>query len=77
MPFVELGQKRIRYQISGEGEALVQIPGGSLGLRNFARVTPVLSRHFRVVDFDLVGTGESSPTPRDTPSRTGPTTCGT
>jgi pimeloyl-ACP methyl ester carboxylesterase len=63
MPFVELGQKRIRYEISGEGEALVQIPGGSLGLRNFAKVTPVLAHHFRVVDFDLVGTGESSPTP--------------
>jgi pimeloyl-ACP methyl ester carboxylesterase len=63
MPFAELGQKRIRYEISGEGEPLVQIPGGGLGLRNFAKVTPVLARHFRVVDFDPVGTGESSPTP--------------
>ena len=63
MPFAELGQKRIWYEITGEGEPLVQLPGGALGLRNFSRVTPVLARHFRVVDFDMVGTGQSSPTP--------------
>ena len=63
MPFAELAGKRIWYEINGEGEPLVQIPGGALGLRNFSRVTPVLARHFRVVDFDLVGTGKSTPTP--------------
>ena len=63
MPFAELGQKRIWYEISGQDEPLVQLPGGALGLRNFSRVTPVLARHFRVVDFDIVGTGQSSPTP--------------
>jgi pimeloyl-ACP methyl ester carboxylesterase len=65
MPFAGLGpQKRIWYEINGQGEPLVQIPGGALGLRNFSRVSPVLARHFRVVDFDPVGTGKSSPTPR-------------
>ena len=65
MPFAELGhQKRIWYEINGQGEPLVQIPGGALGLRNFSRVSPVLARYFRVVDFDPVGTGKSSPTPR-------------
>ena len=63
MPFAELGQKRIWYEINGQGEPLVQIPGGALGLRNFSRVTPVLAQHFRVVDFDVVGTGKSTPTP--------------
>ena len=63
MPFAELGEKRIWYEINGQGEPLVQIPGGALGLRNFSRVTPVLAHHFRVVDFDLVGTGKSTPTP--------------
>ena len=63
MPFAELGQKRIWYEITGDGEPLVQLPGGALGLRNFSRVTPVLARHFRVVDFDVVGTGKSTPTP--------------
>ena len=63
MPFADLGEKRIWYEINGEGEPLVQIPGGALGLKNFSKVTPVLSRHFRVIDFDLVGTGKSTPTP--------------
>ena len=63
MPFAELGEKRIWYEINGQGEPLVQLPGAALGLRNFSRVTPVLARHFRVVDFDMVGTGKSTPTP--------------
>ena len=63
MPFAELGQKRVYYEISGEGELVVQLPGGALGLKNFSRVTPVMNQHFRVVDFDMVGTGQSSPTP--------------
>ena len=63
MPFAELGEKRIWYEINGQGEPLVQLPGNALGLRNFSRVTPVLARHFQVVDFDVVGTGKSTPTP--------------
>ena len=63
MPFAELGEKRIWYEVTGNGEPLVQIPGGALGLRNFSRVTPVLAEHFRVVDYDVVGTGKSTPTP--------------
>ena len=63
MPFADLGEKRIWYEIDGQGEPLIQIPGGALGLKNFSKVTPVLSRHFRVIDFDLIGTGQSTPTP--------------
>jgi len=63
MPFAELAEKRIWYEINGDGEPLVQIPGAGLGLRNFSRVTPVLARHFQVLDFDVVGTGKSTPTP--------------
>ena len=33
MPFADLGEKRIWYEINGQGEPLVQIPGGVLGLR--------------------------------------------
>lgn len=50
MPFAELRDKRIWYEINGQGEPLVQLPGGALGLRNFSRITPVLARHFKVVD---------------------------
>ena len=77
MPFAELGEKRIWYEINGQGEPLVQLPGGALGLKNFSRVTPVLARHFRVVDFDVVGTGKAPQPRRVIPFKTGPTTSGT
>ena len=63
MPIAHIGQKRIWYQFSGQGEPLLQLHGTALGHANFSRVTPVLSQHFRVLDFDMVGFGESSPVP--------------
>lgn len=38
MPFAELEEKRIWYEVNGQGESLVQLPGG-LGTGNFSRVT--------------------------------------
>lgn len=63
MPIAELGKKRIWYQINGHGKPLFQLHGAGLGHQNFARVTPVLSQHFQVIDIDMVGYGESSPVP--------------
>jgi pimeloyl-ACP methyl ester carboxylesterase len=47
------------YEISGEGEPVVQIHGAGFGHFNFAPATPELSKRFRVVDFDLRGYGAS------------------
>ena len=63
MPIADLAQKRIWYEVTGEGEPLFQLHGAGLGHQNFSRVTPVLSQHFKVVDLDMVGYGESSPVP--------------
>jgi pimeloyl-ACP methyl ester carboxylesterase len=63
MPFAELSNSKIWYEIDGVGDTLIQIPGGALGLKNFSKVTPVLAQHFQVVNFDVVGTGKSSPPP--------------
>lgn len=63
MPIADLGKRRIWYKITGKGEPLLQLHGAALGHQNFARVTPVLARHLRVVDLDMVGFGESSPVP--------------
>ena len=47
------------YEISGEGEPVVQIHGAGFGHFNFAPATPELAQHFKVVDFDMRGYGKS------------------
>jgi pimeloyl-ACP methyl ester carboxylesterase len=47
------------YEISGEGEPVVQIHGAGFGHFNFAPATPELAQRFKVVDFDLRGYGRS------------------
>src|SRR6185437_5083502 len=50
---------RLWYDVSGEGEPVVQIHGAGFGHFNFAPATPELSKHFRVIDYDMRGYGES------------------
>ena len=47
------------YQITGEGEPVMQIHGAGFGHFNFAPCTPELSKHFKVVDYDMRGYGQS------------------
>src|SRR5205085_6168315 len=47
------------YDVQGEGEPVVQIHGAGFGHFNFAPATPALSKHFKVVDYDMRGYGQS------------------
>jgi pimeloyl-ACP methyl ester carboxylesterase len=47
------------YEISGEGEPVIQIHGAGFGHFNFAPATPALAERFRVVDYDMRGYGQS------------------
>ena len=47
------------YDVQGEGEPVVQIHGAGFGHFNFAPATPELSKHFKVVDYDMRGYGQS------------------
>jgi pimeloyl-ACP methyl ester carboxylesterase len=47
------------YRISGEGEPVAQIHGAGFGHFNFDPATPELSKHFKVIDYDLRGYGQS------------------
>jgi 3-oxoadipate enol-lactonase len=47
------------YRVTGEGEPVVQIHGAGFGHFNFDPATPELSKHFRVVDYDMRGYGQS------------------
>ena len=49
------------YRITGEGEPVVQIHGAGFGHFNFDPATPELSKHFRVVDYDMRGYGAVGP----------------
>ncbi len=50
---------RLWHQETGAGDPVVQIHGAGFGHFNFATATPRLCEHFRVIDFDLRGYGQS------------------
>jgi pimeloyl-ACP methyl ester carboxylesterase len=47
------------YDVTGEGEPVIQIHGAGFGHFNFAPATPELARHFQVIDYDMRGYGQS------------------
>jgi pimeloyl-ACP methyl ester carboxylesterase len=47
------------YEVTGEGEPVIQIHGAGFGHFNFAPATPALAEHFRVIDYDMRGYGQS------------------
>ena len=59
MPHADVNGTRLFYEVSGEGQPVVQIHGSGFGRGNFATLTPLLSRSFRVIDYDMRGFGDS------------------
>ena len=61
MPIVKLpGGASFWYKKTGTGTPLLHIHGSAFGYRNFEKMTPLMARHFEVIDFDLPGYGEST-----------------
>jgi pimeloyl-ACP methyl ester carboxylesterase len=50
---------KLWYEENGAGEPVIQLHGSGFGHLNFAAATPLLAQHFRVIDFDLRGYGQS------------------
>ena len=56
---VEVNGVNLWYEVSGDGEPVMQIHGGGFGHSNFAPATPELAKEFKVVDYDMRGYGKS------------------
>jgi 3-oxoadipate enol-lactonase len=59
MPKISINGADLFYETHGEGTPLVQLHNAALGRLTFARVTPFLARHYKVVDYDMRGFGKS------------------
>ena len=59
MPEAMVNGVRIWYQETGAGTPVVQIHGAGFGHFNFATATPILSKSFCCIDFDMRGYGQS------------------
>jgi 3-oxoadipate enol-lactonase len=59
MATVKVNGCNIWYEITGEGEPVVQIGGAVSGHEGYALVTPAIAKHFKVLDYDHRGYGMS------------------
>lgn len=59
MPFVRVSDIRIHYEVSGNGEPLLFIPGWGTEITTMAAVIEKFSSHFRIIAIDNRGTGRS------------------
>ena len=58
--FADANGARLYYEVYGEGEPLLLIPGMSMNHLLWANEVPVYAREFKVIVFDPRGTGQSS-----------------
>ena len=59
MPKVAVNGVQIFYQLTGDGDYLMHVPGAVVAHEGYAAVTPGMAEHFKVLDFDPRGYGES------------------
>lgn len=59
MSEIEVNGVRLWYQFTGEGETVVQVGGAVSAHEGYATITPGLSEHYRVLDYDHRGYGLS------------------
>ena len=58
--FIEINGVKVWHRVTGDGpEAVIQLHGAGFGHYNTEPCTPVLADHFKVVDWDLRGYGQS------------------
>ena len=59
MATVEVNGAELWYELSGDGEVVMQVPGAVSAHEGYALVTPAMVDHFTVLDYDPRGYGLS------------------
>lgn len=59
MPFVQVNDVRLYYETMGKGEPLALIGGSLFGRQNWGLLFDKLSRHFKLISYDMRGYGKS------------------
>jgi pimeloyl-ACP methyl ester carboxylesterase len=62
---IEVNGASLWYEITGQGEPVLQIHGSGFGHFNFGPATPILSRRFQCIDYDQRGYGASDKPEQD------------
>jgi len=57
--FVMVQNRNIHYVETGEGQPALLIPGAWSSYRYWNRITPLLSKHYRLLALDYLGVGDS------------------
>ena len=60
MPKVSIGEVDLWYEFNGAGETVIQVGGAVSAHEGYATITPRLSEHYRVLDYDHRGYGLSN-----------------
>ncbi len=56
---IDVNGAQLWYEVTGQGEPVLQIGGAGFAHFNFAPATPILSRDFQCIDYDQRGYGQS------------------
>jgi aminoacrylate hydrolase len=59
MPYAQVGDIRLYYEVRGDGSPVLLIPGFGADTRLFANVVPLLATSYQVVVLDPRGGGQS------------------
>ena len=59
MPSIPVNGVNLFYESNGEGPTVIQVHGAGIGRHNWSALTPLVSKHFRVIDYDARGFGDS------------------
>lgn len=59
MPKALVNDVELWYQFTGEGDTVVQVGGAVSAHEGYATITPELAKHYRVLDYDHRGYGQS------------------